>query len=561
MKLSVKMKLQFAFGVVLALLVVISGISIYMLKENNKTFTSVEDQSDVLALYNDIAFQAVRANAAIRGYMLYGEEEMRANHYEIRDTLHKSVDQLEQLGHTNSEFEEYKKKLNVWETSIDQEILPLVESGNIEEAQIVSKPVLGKGSQELVVFGKTMANQMTEQMKQTIGNEVQKSSNSINQVIVLLVIAIVISVTISTVFGLKVTRNIQETTKQMKKFSEGDLTTVLTIKSKDEFAQLATSFNEMAQKLSNIMKKVGDSSEQVAATSEQLTASSMEVSQATDVVTESISDIATGIIEQGEMTTEVRGFSAHILKKMNDIKNSINEVDGSALSAQQMSNDGQQSVKNVIQQMDVITESTKDLSEKVKELDENKELIAVAVNVIKEIAAQTNLLALNASIEAARAGEAGKGFAVVADEVRKLADQSNIAAIEIENVVTKIADSTQEIERDINQNVEMVSLGKERVDIARDTFKQIIEAVVIVQQQTESVLTAIQTVHQDVEQLVGEIDDMSNVSMHSTENVQSVAASAEEQNAAMEEVAAASTHLAKMAIELQETISMFKYQK
>src|SRR5690554_3531407 len=101
MKLSVKMKLQFAFGVVLALLVVISGISIYMLKENNKTFTSVEDQSDVLALYNDIAFQAVRANAAIRGYMLYGEEEMRANHYEIRDTLHKSVDQLEQLGHTN----------------------------------------------------------------------------------------------------------------------------------------------------------------------------------------------------------------------------------------------------------------------------------------------------------------------------------------------------------------------------------------------------------------------------------------------------------------------------
>src|SRR5690606_5809743 len=107
--------------------------------------------------------------------------------------------------------------------------------------QIVAKPVLGKGSQELVVFGKTMANQMTEQMKQTIGNEVQKSSNSINQVIVLLVIAIVISVTISTVFGLKVTRNIQETTKQMKKFSEGDLTTVLTIKSKDEFAQLATS--------------------------------------------------------------------------------------------------------------------------------------------------------------------------------------------------------------------------------------------------------------------------------------------------------------------------------
>lgn len=47
--------------------------------------------------------------------------------------------------------------------------------------------------------------------------------------------------------------------------------------------------------------------------------------------------------------------------------------------------------------------------------------------------------------------------------------------------------------------------------------------------------------------------------MKSSSNVQSVAASSEEQNAAMEEVAAASTHLAKMAVDLQESIQAFKY--
>lgn len=560
MKLSVKMKLQFAFGIVLALLVIIASIGIFMLKDNNQTFEKVEKQSVQVALYNDIAFQAVRANAAIRGYMLYLDEDMRKNHLEIRDSLHQSVEKLEQLGQQSADFDVYKEKLTAWETAIDQEILPMLDRGDIEQAQKVAKPVLGAGSQELVVFGKTMANGVTEQVNTTINEETKKSSQSIINMNVLLVLAVIISFIISTYFGHRVSKNIQEMTNKMVQFAGGDLTTTYQTKSKDEFGLLATSFNEMAEKLRSTMKNVGNSSGQVAATSEQLTASSMEVSHATEAVTVSIQDIAQGIAEQDQMTTDVRGFSAHILKKMNDINSSISEVNESAEQAQEMSDLGRQSVKNVINQMDIISNNTNELSHKVKELDENKESIATAVTVIKDIAAQTNLLALNASIEAARAGEAGKGFAVVAEEVRKLADESNLAAVEIENVVQKIAVSTKEIEVDITRSEESVSIGKQRVDVAGDTFKQIIEAIYVVQNQTKAVITAVQTVHQDVGKLVEEIDDISKVSENSNDNVQSVAASTQEQNAAMEEVAAASNHLAKMAIDLQETVATFKYQ-
>lgn len=560
MKLSVKMKLQFAFGIVLALLAIIASIGIFMLKDNNQTFEKVEKQSVQVALYNDIAFQAVRANAAIRGYMLYFDEDMRKNHLEIRDSLHQSVEKLEQLGQQSADFDEYKQKLTAWETAIDQEILPMLDRGDVEQAQKIAKPVLGAGSQELVVFGKTMANGVTEQVNTTINEETKKSSQSIINMIVLLVLAVIISFIISTYFGHRVSKNIQEMTNKMVQFAGGDLTTTYQSKSKDEFGLLASSFNEMAEKLRSTMKNVGNSSEQVAATSEQLTASSMEVSHATEAVTVSIQDIAQGIAEQDQMTTDVRGFSAHILKKMNDINSSISEVNESAEQAQELSDLGRQSVKNVINQMDIISNNTNELSHKVKELDENKESIATAVTVIKDIAAQTNLLALNASIEAARAGEAGKGFAVVAEEVRKLADESNLAAVEIENVVQKIAVSTKEIEVDITRSEESVSIGKQRVDVAGDTFKQIIEAIYVVQNQTKAVITAVQTVHQDVGKLVEEIDDISKVSENSNDNVQSVAASTQEQNAAMEEVAAASNHLAKMAIDLQETVATFKYQ-
>lgn len=67
----------------------------------------------------------------------------------------------------------------------------------------------------------------------------------------------------------------------------------------------------------------------------------------------------------------------------------------------------------------------------------------------------------NALVEAARAGENGKGFMVVAEEVRKLADQSAIAALDIEKTIIEVLNNTSNAVQNIKVTVMKVKEGSQ----------------------------------------------------------------------------------------------------
>lgn len=120
-----------------------------------------------------------------------------------------------------------------------------------------------------------------------------------------------------------------------------------------------------------------------------------------------------------------------------------------------------------------LTNKSKETSLIARDVFEEVQNTTEILEIIKRVAKQTNLLGLNAAIEASRAGEYGRGFSVVAKEIRKLADESNISAKNISEMLNKFCTSVENV---VN-NVEESTIITEKQSKANEDITKMIDSL------------------------------------------------------------------------------------
>ncbi|MDQ1910215.1 HAMP domain-containing methyl-accepting chemotaxis protein [Paenibacillus sp. GD4] len=375
-------------------------------------------------------------------------------------------------------------------------------------------------------------------------------------VVTVLVLLAVIYLFIS--FYLSVLKAVSALETSAARIAQGDLSTHVELRSKDELAIVGASFNLMADTFRATIVTGQQVSEQVAEAAELLTRNAHASAEVSNQISGAIQEVAAGAHAQLKGAEETSTAMEEMAIGVQRIAETSTTVAEAAAAAEQQALHGNNALQQAIGQMNNIHVTVGDSAAVVQQLGARSEEIGSIISVISEIAVHTNLLALNASIEAARAGEHGAGFMVVASEVKKLAEQTKSSARQITELIREIQEQTGGAIAKMSSGVKEVELGKRVIEQAGTMLGHIVSSVQQVSEQIQEVSAAAEQMSAGTEQVTASMGEMVGISRTSADNAQHVSSSAGQQLASMQEIAASADELNKVSHKLRMVINQYK---
>jgi len=440
--MSIAKRLALGFGVVLAFLLVVTGVGYWGTSSVNGEAETILNGPAKVAEYS----QRVRAHILgcrrfEKDYFLNigdkeKESEYQAKWSEQRESLVSRLADLEKYATS----EEDKKSIAVMKEEFVKyeagfhEVQGMITAGQIRAAADANHAIIKYKDQihAMEQAAVDLATRQEEIMPKQAGLMEDFTKRTVAIMFTILGLTIFVAVLVAAVIGRGVVRPVNAMNAYLSELSsgEGDLTKRMEVVSGDEVGNMAKSLNSFCEKLERIIIEVKGGTGAISSASQQVASSSQSLSQGTSEQAASVE----------ETTSSLEEMSASIAQNSENSRQMEQVASKGAREAEESG----KAVKQTVEAMKSITER---------------------IEIINEIAYQTNLLALNAAIEAARAGEHGKGFAVVATEVRKLAERSQTAAKEISTLAT---DSVGVAERSGKLLEELVPSIKKTADLVQE---------------------------------------------------------------------------------------------
>ena len=512
--MSIKTKLLGGFGLLAAVVVIVSGVALKALSDTNAEFSRYMNGINARANQSAQIRTAVDRRAiAARNIVLVTKPsdlelelaEVNQAHKDVQEHLAKLKEMMANATDTSDRARELVGNIARIESSygpVALRIVGLAQAGKKEEATADiddnCRPLLAQLVRATDAYA-TYTHERELAIAQQFADRYAMERN-------LLAGICLIAVAVAACGGLWLTRKITvpigSAVDVARTVANGDLGSRIHVSGNDETRDLLEALRTMNERLIGIVGRVRDSSNSIAHAVSEIASGNLDLSQRTEEQAASLQETAATM---EEFTSTVR-------------LNAENAQQASALAANasDVAHRGSSVVGRVVDTM--------------TEIGHSSSKIADITGIIEGIAFQTNILALNAAVEAARAGEQGRGFAVVASEVRSLAQRSSTAAKEIKEL--------------INASVQTIRDGSALAGEAGKTMSDVTQAVARVTDIMGEIAAASAEQSRGIDQVNLTITQMDETT---------------QQNAALvEQAAAASKSLEAQGRELSETVAAFR---